>query len=272
MLTETWLWSGISSTELFSDDYTVYRRDRHQTSSERGGGVLIAVRSNIESTMISLPESDCEDLFVLVRFANKTRVVGAFYTKPQSHFDIYSAHLERLESIYERYPEVELCVIGDYNLPSITWKGNDGEAIPPYQDAHTAEFVDSINFLGLSQRNLVQNGRGAVLDLVLANDRNVTVFGAGYSLVSADVHHPPLNVRWSVVACDRSYVSDSYWRYNFRATSYAILNDRLSALNWEALFGGLDIDDALNLFYDTICSLIDDLVPKTLISGKSYPF
>lgn len=44
-LTETSLLCGVSTSELFSDDYSVFRRDRGSTASKKkdGGGVLIAV-------------------------------------------------------------------------------------------------------------------------------------------------------------------------------------------------------------------------------------
>ena len=43
-VTETWLNSSISSTELFPHDYVVHRRDREEIEPGRvGGGVMLAV-------------------------------------------------------------------------------------------------------------------------------------------------------------------------------------------------------------------------------------
>ena len=44
--TETWLTPQITSASCFPDTYTVYRKDR---VGKTGGGVLIAVKNNIES-------------------------------------------------------------------------------------------------------------------------------------------------------------------------------------------------------------------------------
>mgnify|MGYP002775177509 CR=1 FL=1 len=46
---ETWLHEGILRGELGMENFTIFRCDRSKltSSNERGGGVLIAVRSNI---------------------------------------------------------------------------------------------------------------------------------------------------------------------------------------------------------------------------------
>ena len=45
---ETHLDNSIHSAEIFSSDYTVYRRDRDRN----GGGVLVAVKAGIVSSQI----------------------------------------------------------------------------------------------------------------------------------------------------------------------------------------------------------------------------
>ena len=52
-VTETWLNKDISNTEILTNDYEIYRKDR----GSRAGGVLLAVKSN---TFISVHEIDEE--------------------------------------------------------------------------------------------------------------------------------------------------------------------------------------------------------------------
>ena len=54
-VTETWLNSFISSTELFPHNYVVHRRDREEIEPGRvGGGVMLAVTSFTQSENVSL--------------------------------------------------------------------------------------------------------------------------------------------------------------------------------------------------------------------------
>ncbi|KAK9753574.1 hypothetical protein QE152_g1965 [Popillia japonica] len=53
VLTETWLHAGISAMELFGDAYHVYRHDRNsENPSVRGGGVLVAIHSNLTTSYL----------------------------------------------------------------------------------------------------------------------------------------------------------------------------------------------------------------------------
>lgn len=48
--TESWLHSGHNNKEFISDKYKVFRKDRDQSAvaADKGGGVLIAVKNEIE--------------------------------------------------------------------------------------------------------------------------------------------------------------------------------------------------------------------------------
>ena len=49
-ITETCLNDNISDCELFSDEFTIYSKDRSSTSpGNRGGGVVLAVKKNLKS-------------------------------------------------------------------------------------------------------------------------------------------------------------------------------------------------------------------------------
>jgi len=54
ILTETWLTPNIDNAELGFVGYHIFRFDRnsHTSSSTRGGGVLIAIKSNLKASLI----------------------------------------------------------------------------------------------------------------------------------------------------------------------------------------------------------------------------
>ena len=56
LLTETWLTNDISTSEIFSNNYLVFRKDRNlqEHGVTRGGGVLLAVNAHFHVTHLDL--------------------------------------------------------------------------------------------------------------------------------------------------------------------------------------------------------------------------
>ena len=64
-VTETWLNCNIKDRDILNNEYTIFRKDR--ANDKRGGGVLLAVNSNITSREVSdIPVGDSEILLVEV--------------------------------------------------------------------------------------------------------------------------------------------------------------------------------------------------------------
>lgn len=83
-LTETFLNSSIQDSELFNHNYTIYRRDRESSGSAKkdGGGVLLAVRNDISASSQPEYQSDAEDLWLLLTFANERVLICIVYLPP----------------------------------------------------------------------------------------------------------------------------------------------------------------------------------------------
>ena len=63
-ITETCLNDNISDCELFSDEFTIYHKDRSSTSpGKRDGGVVLAVKKNLKSCRKPELEPDKEIIF-----------------------------------------------------------------------------------------------------------------------------------------------------------------------------------------------------------------
>ncbi|KAF0750563.1 Reverse transcriptase domain-containing protein [Aphis craccivora] len=65
VLTETWLNGSYNNTELGMFNYNIYRCDRSllTSNSNRGGGVIIAIRKDFQSFLIPSPNLSLEQLF-----------------------------------------------------------------------------------------------------------------------------------------------------------------------------------------------------------------
>lgn len=74
VLTETWLNDSFNNNELGMFNYNIYRRDRSllTSNSNRGGGVIKAIRKDFQSFLIPSPNLSLEQLFVSFTFNFKT--------------------------------------------------------------------------------------------------------------------------------------------------------------------------------------------------------
>ena len=79
--TETWLTKELFDSEFFPPElgFTVYRRDH---IGQKGGGVIILVRSALSSEEKSEFSSDCENLWVQLNLVGSKSVLIGGYYKP----------------------------------------------------------------------------------------------------------------------------------------------------------------------------------------------
>ena len=82
--TETWLTKEIFDSKFFPPElrFTVYLRDR---TGQKGGGVIILVKSALSSEEKSEFNSDCENLWVQLNLVgSKSVLIGAYYKPHES--------------------------------------------------------------------------------------------------------------------------------------------------------------------------------------------
>lgn len=273
VITETWLNSSFSNSEIIDDRYVIYRRDRDlQTSSkERGGGVLIAVLRSLLSYELLLPNIGVEEVWVVIRVADFKLLLCAVYIPPSSDGVVYSNHLERVEKMVDNSEHETICLIGDYNLPSIEWvqhSHNDEIAATKCDGEIEAYFCDLLSFLNLSQHNCIHNHNNVILDLVLCNYDNVEVVRTE-PLVPLDSNHPPMLITLHNT-CFSILEEQTRYQYQFHKAPYNLINDILSKIDWNFLYSS-DIDICVDQFYTVLHDIITEYVPRKRISKSSFP-
>ena len=79
-LTETWLHPGVYDSEFSTQNYTIIRKDRDflHTNKCRGGGVLIAVRSDLHYTEINLSNTPLNNFQYLDFLCIKMLIASTF--------------------------------------------------------------------------------------------------------------------------------------------------------------------------------------------------
>lgn len=104
VLTETWLNDSFLSNELGLFNYNIYRYDRPSLNSSfnRGGGVLIAIRKNFHSFLVPSPDISIEQLFVHLYIYFVLSAVY-IYIPPSSQPDVYETHATSIDIIIQKF-------------------------------------------------------------------------------------------------------------------------------------------------------------------------
>lgn len=107
LLCESWLRNGVLSSELFNDQYVIYRKDRDNSIFDKkdGGGCLIAVRKNFISNRLGNWELDT-DIWVSIDHANGMKTfLNVKYMELHSSFVKWNTFVRPIVSRFLR-----LCV------------------------------------------------------------------------------------------------------------------------------------------------------------------
>ena len=155
-LTDTWLADYVCDGEILRNDYVLNRKDQ----SKHGGGVLIAVKSCIPSSLVPSPPN-LEVISVELGIKHDF-VLCSVYIPPDSPAGFISSLVTYLNNLVSSY---EYCIfVGDFNLPEINWSSLSG---PSLSFNTFCEFVFDCNLTQHVSRPT--HMKGNILDLVLTS-------------------------------------------------------------------------------------------------------
>ena len=195
VLSETWLNEAFFNAELFDPRYSVFRRDRNylELDSQRGGGVLVAVSSELNASLILTSICNAyEDLWIQLDTAGTKLVIGCAYIPPNSTLETYHSFCNTCESLRNRFTSHKFLIYGDFNLPRVDWMLEDDVLVPTELNSAPAEIlINTMCFLELQQINSVRNSLGRTLDLTFADEFNhLSVSLCPDPLLPIDDYHP----------------------------------------------------------------------------------
>ncbi|XP_045463734.1 uncharacterized protein LOC123673294 [Harmonia axyridis] len=276
MLNETWLSSNISSSEICSDQYILYRKDRSfgLTTATRGGGVLVAVCSDSKVSYL--------DLSCITEVFHNIDIVGLKVTERGSSlyiFTIYippSSRLEQYEELFDAVSSLpylllddgNLIILGDFNISEYV----DCQLSSSLVVGKVEALRGLLNYMDLRQFNDIVNINGKLLDLVCCR-RQVLVVKSISSPVPVDAHHPPLEFSLTLTSRQpKDKIKDGgSKRFNFRRANLSLLYDYLLNTNWDFLTEYDDINLACVGFYENLNCILTAFVPKTAGKRSLYP-
>lgn len=177
---ETWFNQTIDSNEIMAfTNFNIYREDRDLVGlgKKDGGGLAIFIHRDLEYEEFRFGEK-----VTLEYQALHIKIVSTFYTFLNVYIRPGKVHERRvmiheldrvLNALRTKYPNDELIMLGDYNMPNIVWHHEDGtpRTLPSEVGCTTYEraFIKVIQKYSLIQLNNISNSNGAILDLVLSS-------------------------------------------------------------------------------------------------------
>lgn len=269
---ETWLTNDVPDAELGLTNFNIFRVDREATNStkKRGGGVLIAIKKHLKAKKLEVPQTDIEQVFVLIKIGNESLILGCVYIPPASSIEVYQSHCDSLEFLMEHYPDLKVAILGDFNLPEAVWSRDEIGITVQCPDNSSAIVLASVcAFLNLCQLNSVLNSRNVMLDLILSN-LCMTVKQAEDIIFSNSIHHTAICFELCMSTSFKSVQYEELF-YDFKGADYIGVNDCLAGMDWNAILVDKNINEAVSSFYNVLYNVINYYVPCKRYKTSNFP-
>ena len=278
ILNETWLNKSIKDSEIIRHrNYDVYRNDRSQVTHPAdpnnpkkfrkfGGGVLIAVRSNIDASIKRISMRKGAEILAVELTIGTNKYIFCTVYRVGTLADInHESIIQSFKSMYNGRNLRKVFIIGDFNLSSITWplQEENREGISRVDKL----FLESFSELGLEQCILEPTHiKGKTLDLLLTN--NVSLI----SDVKVNIFHPicksdHYSVSFNIKVATKNKKQAKRKIYNFKKANWGQLNEDLRKVPWNALIDRTDPDGAWMNFKTIFFALVDKYIPKITIKN-----
>ena len=281
MLNETWLKKSIKDGEIIENPvYKVFRKDRSILSHPadknnpkkyrvNGGGVLIAIRDDVEATKKRISLSNGAEILAIEVNVNDSKFIFCTcYRVGTLGCDNHESISKSLRSFYKCKKPKKIYIVGDFNLSSISWPYDSDSNISNSTDRL---FMDTFNELGLTQCiSHPTHIKGKILDLLLTNDTqlisNVCVQGQD-SICKSD--HLPITFEVKTKVKRKKPIKRKC--YNFKRADWESLNGDLVNVDWDAMLDSAEPELAWSLFKTKLFQCVDKHIPKITIKSEFQP-
>lgn len=246
-ITETWLNENISDSEISFEGYTLIRRDRKDVVKQRGGGVLLYIRSSLNPVEMS---NFSRALFPEIVFCNITckgekTLIGVCYRPPDSKQE----NDEALYSILGEFKNKTFILLGDFNYSELNWGDKNN-----LDNSHS--FVDCLDNNFICQLvNKPTRGKN-FLDLILSSDENLVknlIVGEPFETSDHQV------IRFSIMGskCNKT---KKFPVYEYFKANYDQIRHHAKTLGWEALKDSNSVHDIWHKLKTDILSIREKFI------------
>ena len=259
-LCESWLLPEIPSSSIAVAGYKVFRNDTD--SGQRKHGVCVYISDDLalgriytdhpNTVGVTLPSYG---IFVLVVY------------RPPSNTLVMDQEL--IDYIISSCAHGSVCLMGDFNLPTVNW-----DLDPPSASSFRDQaFLNCFAELGLKQHILettfVPSGR--ILDLVLmAEGEHITAVSTLPPLPGCG--HAPVEFSLAVPMDEPRERTELPLTRDWFRGNYSALSEFLREIDWVTELSGRSADSAYDYFLQRIFGVIDDFVPvRGALARRSSP-
>ena len=229
-ISETWLNSSISESELNFEGYTVFRKDRDDVVKHRGGGVALYIRNILNP--VYRPDI-CRNLFPEIVFLNincggENTLIGVCYRPPDSQTVNDEAFFEILTELGNQ----TFVLMGDFNFSEIQWDKRN-------KIDRTHKFIRCLDNNYLSQVVNKPSRNRNFLDLIICSDENlVRNLSVDEPFESSD--HQMIRFKLLSKASNKT---KNIKIYEYFKADYNEIREHIRHCGWDALNSSDDINE-----------------------------
>lgn len=279
VIVETWLNDDFFNSEFFDDKlYNVYRKDRSsvRTGLERGGGVLVAVKKEFNSYIspVLVVDELLDQLVIVIPLQRYPVCLCASYIPPTGGYDLYSAHVNNILTLYEKMASgTRFVILGDFNLNEIKWVQSDTHLVPSnVNHDYEINLVDSFLSLDLLQINNLYNKLHKILDLIFVpSDSKINLYECLDPFSPNTIHHIATVLELDVY----SYLkisNSTFSKFDYKKCDFDALNSALLSIDWNSLFQNQTVNSSYEIFLDEVLHICRQHIPLKNNMANSHPW
>ena len=238
-ITETWLKSYVEDAQISLENYYVHRCDRR---TRVGGGALLYTHRDLHITNTETLDNDSCQLIMCSSEPSKL-IICVLYRPPTAPVADFKACLESVHEYSAGKDDWDICLLGDFNLPTISW--NTGVTVSPNPSTELFE-----NFMAehlFSQYVLQPTRNGNTLDLFLTtsaalvthvdvsatelSDHNMVEIFLSYNPCHPNVNVPP------------SFQEASFRSMDFSKADFTGINAKVQDTDWNTLLETVGLEN-----------------------------
>ena len=257
LFTETWF---TSETIYDIENYQKFSNSR----SNRGGGVIIYVRSDLEAFEYIekgneskvLTSKDCEQIWCQITSGHDHILIGCIYRPPptskyfhKSTNDAVNNSISKAAKLVENGKFTNFLIVGDFNYPLISWSSLGGAL--KQRDEAAATFLDTINSNYIAQAVLEPTFKNNQLDLILINNPDsVYNVDIGPPLGHTDKGCLHASLLWNTIFQNEPKATDKLKSFSFAHGDYDAMRAHFSELDWMKLLASHTVEAQYNIFLE----------------------
>jgi len=249
----------IRSSEIFPEDYRVFRNDR----GTLGGGVFVAVHQDLEPTEKTDLVTNCEISWVKIK-SEKDVYLASFYMPHRNLSDINNLH-NSLKHLQEGKTAKHIILTGDFNCPDIDWDNLTVKTGSDNKEVQQA-LIDLAIEHQLTQVHDHPTRGNNPLDLVFTTNPTLLKTSdnipgiSDHDIIISDFNIKPFTTPSKPRRCNLYHKAD----WDNIKDECAQLSTKIEGMH----SSGSNTADMWTVFKSTLHEITNRLVPSKLIKGK----